>query len=689
MARKKKSDEEIYAADIPEVCQRVVKYIQRCDDAESSDRADAKADAIFRDGDQWPTEIQNSRTLEARPLITINKTNAFCQQLVNNYRQQRPRIKVHAVNDEADYKIAQIIQGVVRHIEVQSDADTAYDTGVDSAITIGWGYWRVIHDYVRPNSFDQEIYIRPIPNTFSVRFDPLSVAIDGSDAEECAIEEDMSKELFRTYYPDKDDGASFISANGQDMDGWITKDTIRVCEYFWTVRELKTLCLYSNGKTAWKDASEGYNARLAKNGIKVIAERQSYKKTIKWAKVTKLEILEEREWPGRFIPVVPVYGNISFLTGKKKKSGAVRQMKDPARMYNFERTAYIESVAMAPKAKWLMEEGQDEGHENEWAQANIKATAVLHYKRTNLDDQPASIPQRIQPEPPPAGIMQGMIQSNQDLLSVAGIVDPAQRVAGNVSGKALNGEKQQSDNNNFHYFDNATKSQAYTGRIILDLIPKIYDQKRVIRIIGDDGRPDLVTINEQKEVDEILNDVTVGEYDVIMETGPGYNSKRQESLEALMPLMAQNEKLFDVAGDLVFRNFDFSGADTIADRLAASNPLAQIDDKSEIPPQVQMKLKQQEQQIQQMGQQLQAAQLEIKHKAGIKQMEEQGKDKRELMKLTAQSHKTEQDNETKRYDTEMTAISAMDLEELRSHMSIINNIMNKSAQDSEQTELNE
>lgn len=670
MARKRKETESV--GDIPEIISKIIKFVRRCEDAEGENRRNGIDDARFRQGEQWPVEIQNSRQLEARPLLTINKTNSFCQHLVNNYRQQRPRIKVHAVNDEADYKLAKIIQGMVRHIEVQSDADTAYDTAVDSAITIGWGYWRIVHDYSRPDSFEQEIYIRAIPDTFSVHFDPSSVLLDGSDSNEAAITEDMSRELFKTYYPNADDGASFITGSKQgDIDGWITKDTIRVCEYFYAEYEKAELCLLSNGKTVWKNEIKGYEAKLKKSGLEIVSERISFKKTIKWVKATRMETLEERDWAGRFIPIVPVYGNFSVLTGKRILSGAVRQAKDPARMYNFWNTSYTESVALAPKAKWLIAEGQDEGFENEWANANIAARPILHYKQTDTEGQQAPMPQRLQPEPPPSGVMQALMQANQDLQAIFGIADPAQRITGNVSGKALNSEKQQSDSGNFHFFDNATKSQAHTGRIILDLIPKIYDTQRIMRIIGDDGRPDQVTINDKNDIGEILNDVTVGEYDVVMDTGPGYNSKREAAVDAMMPLLSNNEELMKVAGDLFFRNMDFPGADTIADRLAASNPLAQIDDKDEIPPQVQMKLKQQDQQIQQLTQQLQAAGLEIKHRAGIKQMEEDAETKRELMRLHTKAHDVDETNKTRRFDTELKAISAMDVAGLHAHAGIV------------------
>jgi len=328
----------------------------------------------------------------------------------------------------------------------------------------------------------------------------------------------------------------------------------------------------------------------------------------------------------------------------------VRMAKDPQRMYNFWQTAATESVALAPKAKWLIAEGQDEGHENEWAAANIKSSPVLRYKQRDIEGSPAPAPQRLQPEPPPAGILTAAATINSDLQSVLGIFDPSQMPSGNVSGKALQGQQQQVDMSNYHYFDNLTRSIKQIGRIILDLTPKIYDAQRVMRIIGDDGKPELVTINEQS-VDEmgvltILNDVTIGEYDVVMDTGPGYNYKRQEAVDSMMTLLTADPALMTQAGDLIFRNMDFPGAETIADRLAAANPLAQIDEKSPIPPQVQMQLAQSKQMIEQLQQQIQEMTLDMKYGASIAQQKDEAATKRKLMDVTVKAHQIDTQAQT-------------------------------------------
>jgi len=622
--------------------QEAIEFLKFANDADTMNRQEALEDLKFGAGDQWPVELQNSRNLESRPVITVNKVDNYCRQVSNQQRQQRPRIKVHATNTHEDMVDAQTISGIIRHIEVNSNADHSYDNAFEYAVRMGWGYIRVRTDYISEDSFDQEIYIDPVDNPFTVYFDPNSVLPDGSDADRCLITTMMLKEEFRKLYPDADDGGTSFTqrGTGDSQSEWITKEDIRLAEYYYTVREKATLYLLSDGSATFADDKDFFQ-RLDNYGITVIDKRDSFKKTIKYCKMTAVEVLEERDWAGKYIPIVPVYGRHIVIGDKRKKFGMIRYAKDPQRMYNFWQTAITEGVALAPKAKWLLAEGQDEGHESDWANANIKSFPVLRYKQTDIDGRPAPVPTRLQPEPPQAGIMAAAMGVDNDIKNIMGVFDPAQLGQGNISGKALNGQQQQVDLTNFDYYDNLTRSISHIGKICLDLIPKIYDTERVMRIIGDDGKPELLTINQRDAVGRVLNDITVGQYDVVMETGPGYNSKRQEAVDNMLPLLSAAPELMQVAGDLVFRNMDWPGADIIADRLAAANPMAQIDDKSKIPPQVQMQLAMSQKQIQELTQAVQARDLMLKNRMDVEQLRQDGETKRTLMKETGRANEAE------------------------------------------------
>jgi hypothetical protein len=634
--------------------QEAIDFLKFANDADTMNRQEALEDLKFGAGDQWPVELQNSRNLESRPVITVNKVDNYCRQVSNQQRQQRPRIKVHATNTHEDMVDAQTISGIIRHIEVNSNADHAYDNAFEYAVRMGWGYMRVRTDYISEDSFDQEIYIDPVDNPFTVYFDPNSVAPDGSDADRCLITTMMLKEEFRKLYPDADDGGTSFTqrGTGDSQSEWITKEDIRLAEYYYTVREKATLYLLSDGSATFADDKDFFK-RLDNYGITVIDKRDSFKKTIKYCKMTAVEVLEERDWAGKYIPIVPVYGRHIVIGDKRKKFGMIRYAKDPQRMYNFWQTSITEGVALAPKAKWLLAEGQDEGHENDWSNANIKSFPLLRYKQTDIDGRPAPPPTRLQPEPPQAGIMAAAMGVDNDIKAIMGVFDPAQLGQGNISGKALNGQQQQVDLTNFDYYDNLTRSIAHVGKICLDLIPKIYDTERVMRIIGDDGKPELLTINQRDSVGRVLNDISVGQYDVVMETGPGYNSKRQEAVDNMLPLLSAAPELMQVAGDLVFRNMDWPGADIIADRLAASNPMAQIDDKSKVPPQVQMQLAMSQKQIQELTQALQARDMLLKNRMDVEQMRQEAETKRTLMKETGRANEAELREQSDRAEMQM------------------------------------
>jgi hypothetical protein len=311
----------------------------------------------------------------------------------------------------------------------------------------------------------------------------------------------------------------------------------------------------------------------------------------------------------------------------------------------------------------------------EWNTANIKSMPVLRYKQTDSEGRPAPVPQRIQPEPPPTGMVTALQGLNSDLMAVVGIYDPAQLPQGMQSGKALNGQQQQTDMTNFHYYDNLTRSIRQSGRICLDLIPHIYSEERVMRIIGADGKGELVSINQKAQdaegVDKVLNDVTVGEYDIVMETGPGYASKRQEAVDSMMTLLTADPNLMQQAGDLVFRNMDFPGADIIADRLAAANPLAQVDEKADIPPQVQMQLKQSQMTIQQLQQQIQQMTLDMKYGASIKQQQEQAATERKAMELQVRREDSQMRTDTQAHDTVIKTQTQLEIEQMKAQLALV------------------
>jgi hypothetical protein len=374
--------------------------------------------------------------------------------------------------------------------------------------------------------------------------------------------------------------------------------------------------------------------RIEADGMTIIHERETMRRQLKWSMMSALEELEKRELPGKYIPVMRACGAETIDNGKIQRFGMVRQLKDPQRMYNYWRTQETEFVALAPLAPWLMAEGQDEGHEDEWRSANKKSYSRLVYKPVHDEqDSPLPPPQRLTPQQVPAASVNAAMAASDDLKAVAGMFDPALGAGGNeTSGTMVRQRQGQSDMSNYHFYDNLTRTISHTGCVLLDLIPHYYDTQRVIRILGVDGVPQSVTINEKQRdemnaIQSVLNDVTVGSYDVVMDTGPGYQTKRQENADMLLGLLKTMPQVAQVAGDLVVRQMDFEASSDVADRLAAANPIAMAEKElpKDLPDDAKAFMAQLMGKVQQLQQQNQQLEMEKKSREGVEQLRQQGK----------------------------------------------------------------
>lgn len=591
------------------------------EEAEDHIRDEALDDLKFRAGEQWPDDIENARKLEKRPCLTINRLPQFIRQVTNDQRQNRPAIQVNPVDDQGDPETAEILQGLVRHIEHNSSADIAYDTAFEHAVTMGFGYFRVITNYVDPMSFDQEILIKRIKNPFTVYFDPTCQEPDYSDAGWAFIVDELTEGNYKEQYPDSELASlnDWVSI-GDHAPGWLSKNGVRIAEYFVIEQKRKTIVLLSDKSVIPKDKLP----ETLPEDLTIVAERETLVPVVKWYKINGIEVLEETEWVGKWIPIVPVLGDEIEVDGKRELCGLVRFAKDPQRMYNYWATAETEMIALAPKAPWVMAEGQDEGYERQWDTANTKNYSRLVYKPKSLNGEALPPPSRNYAEPPVQAITQARLQSSDDLKATTGIYDASLGARGNeTSGKAILARQREGDVANFHYIDNLTRAIRHLGRILVDLIPRIYDAPRVLRIIGEDGSQKTVQVNQpvQEQGVEKIYDLTTGKYDVIVSVGPSYTSKRQEAVESMMQLTQNYPKLAEIAGDLLVKNMDWPGAKEIAERIRKTLPPGmaeqeneQDDGKTPMPPEMQAQFQQMQQMIEQLTQALNQAQDKLEGK---------------------------------------------------------------------------
>lgn len=597
-----------------------LKRFKQAEDAESDIRNKSLQDLRFRAGEQWDDVIASARKTDARPCLTINRLPQFIRQVTNDARMNRGDIKIAATADDT-VETAEIIEGMVRHIQVASNADIAYDTASDNQVTMGFGYIRVITDYCYPDSFEQEIKIKRVKNPFTIYFDPNAAEPDYSDAKWCFVVSDMDIDEFKKEYPNAQAGSDILSSTGDNVAGWMKGDNIRVVEYFEVVETPKTIYLMDDGSvigTKELKAAQEYDP-----AIQPVNKRMSYDRKVIWRKMTAFEILEEKPWPGKYIPIVPVLGDDLDIDGKRRLTGMVRDAQDPQRMYNYWSSAQTEAIALAPKAPFIGAEGQFTGYEKFWDTANIKNYSRLVYKPVSLNGQPVPPPQRNQAEPPVQAMVQAIQQASEDLKNTTGIYGSGLgKREGDASGKAILALEKSGDIANYHYVDNQSRAKQFVGVIILDLIPLIYDAPRIQRIVHLDGTSKTVKINQpsgkkdESGLDKIY-DVTTGKYDVVVETGPSFSTKRQEAAASMVLLVQSAPELMQIAGDLLVKNLDWPGADEISERLKKMLPpqLQEQDDEGvEIPDQVKRQMQQNQQMIEQLTQALNAAHDQIDQK---------------------------------------------------------------------------
>ena len=625
------------------------KRYELCVAAEKDNRARAMEAIRFRNLEQWDDRVRRDRENDpegARPCLVLDKLNQHIHQVVNDQRQNRPQIKVRPVDDKADPETAKIFDGIIRHIQDSSNADIAYDTAFEQTVDGGFGYFRILTDYIDERSFDQDIKIGRIRNRFSVYLDPNRMEPDGSDAQYGFIIDKMTKDAFEEEYPDAD--GEWPTDVYQD---WYGDDWVMVAEYYWYEYEEVTLHLLENGAIVTaKEHEEQHPSTMidtlagpAQAGI--VKSREAEIPKVKWAKITAIDILEQTDWAGKWIPIVEVVGNELDIEGKPYRSGLIRSAMDAQRVYNYAASAFVENVALAPRAPWVAADGQVEDYELEWNTANRRNLSVLRYKPMDVAGTPVPPPTRLPPPGVSTGWETALQNAEHDIESAVGRYAASLGAPSNEkSGRAITARQHEGDVGSFHFVDNLSRSLRHAGRILVDLIPKIYDTQRVARIIGEDGTPDSAHLDpsaplamQEKQnpftgaVQTIYNP-SVGMYDVTVVVGPAYTTRRLEAADSMMQLAQGNPQFLQTMGDLIFRNQDWPGSEQIADRFKMMLPpnLQEQDGKDAEKQQLQQQLMVLQQQLQmveqQAMQQIQAAQADNGMKATelqIKQMEAQ------------------------------------------------------------------
>ncbi|TAA51047.1 portal protein [Shinella sp. JR1-6] len=606
------------------------KAFQRCSDADQHNRQTALDDIRFsRLEEQWPAEILKQRQLEGRPCLTISKLNAFIRQVVNDARQNKPSIKVHPVDSGADVETADVINGLIRNIEYTSKADVAYDTAIEGSVSGGFAYWRVSLDYAYDDSFDMDLGIKRISNQFSVYGDPDSTEADSSDWNVAFVVDRITRDEFKRRYKGKQnvDGdqvdVDFDSDAWSQDTTWTEDDTVLIAEWWQREEVEREIHQLSNGTVVSKEdleKDEDLQVALEVRAVQIVTSRVAKSHKVTQTIMSGADILEERVWPGRYIPIIPVYGDEIVLEGKRYFRSLIHSAKDAQSMFNYWRSMATETVALAPRAPWVGPAGFAV-EPTKWATANTKSHSYLEFDPKVV--AAAGVPPQRQPLDGgvAAGAIQEALGAADDMKAIIGLYDASLGARSNeTSGKAIIARQREGDVSTFHFIDNLARAIRHTGCVVIDLIPKVYNTERVVRVMGEDGTPETKQINKafpkmdengqpvmQDKVDEFgqpmtdengkkiqtavmaMHDLTVGKYDLTVSTGPSFTTRREEAAFQMTEMVRAFPQGAPAIAPELAKNLDWPGAQEIAERFDAMFPLP---GKDQVPPQVQQQMQQ-------------------------------------------------------------------------------------------------
>lgn len=538
-------------------------------ETEKENRAVGEEDLAFYLGGegQWDANVLSDRVAEGRPALTCNLIPQFVHQVIGDQRQSGLGIKVRPANSTPDgIGKARLFQGLIRHIEQVSNSNQAYDTGFMCSLVNGFGYWRVDTEYVEDDMFEQEIYIRRIQNPFSVYFDPRFTHYDSSDKKFAFVLKRISRKQFDKDFPGAAPSDFISEADNSVGNTSVQSNDLTIAEHWYLKPTKAWLYLLSDGavRRREKRADAALYEALAKNRMMVLQEKAVDTHVVMQEWISGTEVLDGPNlWPGKFIPIIPCWGEEIYIKGKRYLKSLIHDAKDPQRSYNYFRTSIAERIGLAPKAPFMVAAEQIEGHEHQWENANKKYYPYLKYNPVSG----VNLPSRVQPPAMSSAEFQEAQNAKMDIMGTMGIYEAGLGKQSNErSGRAIFARQRESDNSTFHHKDAFGKALQFTGRVLLDLIPKIYDSQREVRILGDDDKPQFHHVNVLVN-GEYVNDLSEGNFESYVDVGPDFVTQRAEAVESMIQLLQTAPSLAPVVLDLVVANMDFEGADKIAERL--------------------------------------------------------------------------------------------------------------------------
>jgi len=574
----------------------VLGLIKEAQSAESDRRDLVREVHVFLnepDG-QWEDDVSDQ--FLGRPRYTLDKCNDIVDDIAGEMEQADFNISVKPAGGDATKDLAKTYDGLIRNIENLSGATDIFNAAGRSMVAAGFDCWRVSQRWGDNNSFDQDLYIDPISDAVDkVWFDPGAILPTREDGHWVFVLQAMIKHKYDEQFPDGS-GMSISEATYDYQGGsgnYKKPDVVVVGEFLYKEKITTRIVEMNNGSVYVDD--DKYQSIKDELALQGIVESRSRDREMDTIKSRLLDgggwLTDVQDTVFDMLPIIPAYGNWRVSQSTPIYWGIISKKMDAQRIYNYSESRKVEEGALAPLAKILATSTQIGPHKTQWEDLNTSSDPVLMW----MPDAEAPPPFKIGgPEINP-GLESTSASAESNLQSTAGIDQLNGQPLGLQSGVAVELKQNKGDTRNHKYTAALQRAICHTGKVLMRAIPKVYDTKRLVRVIGEDGVSfEMTTLNESvidEETKQLvtLNDLSRGLYDVTCDVGPAFKNRQSETSNAFAEIAAIDPSIIQEGKDIWYGNLNAPGMDLLAERarqnmlLAGGIPESQMtDDEKEL-----------------------------------------------------------------------------------------------------------
>lgn len=512
---------------------------------------------------QWEDSVWETFDKFKRPRYTLDKCRPMLASIWGELADNEFQIRVRSSGIGSDDDTADTFAGLVRAIENRSGSSWVYAQAGKKSIAIGMAAWRVEQDYMDGDSFDQELFIRPIHDAVDrVWFLGNYQAQTAEDSDAVVILHLVSKSEFEEKFK-QDRTPVSVSCDRSESAYYNKRDGYLIAELIYKKPINKTIWQLADGQVV---SDEDYQKIGDVEGARSRV-RETHKICVRYFDGQGF-ISDEEDTVFDLLPVVPVFPNFEITDNKPISFGAIEWLMDQQRIRNYAGSRMIEETALAPKPKLMMTNEQAAGHEGKLSTMNNNNDPVQIYNH-----EPDHIPPYYPQTPGTnSGLADIFAVSSQGIEESAGMFGPnLAKNEGIQSGVAIAKQQHKGDIGTIEYFKALQVAIAHSGKIVVRALPKMFTEERTVKIVREDGQFDEVTlyergINEQTQEIFVYNDLRKGSYDVVCDIGPAFANRREETAAQIIAMGSVDPTVITQNKDLLLNAQETPGMKIAAER---------------------------------------------------------------------------------------------------------------------------